>query len=177
MSNAIQMRIRDAVAMEVTPSTGMFVCRRRNKFPLTLGPSYLEKSESDSGDWQKVRLMPALLRIFTRVNLLVMVGEEQGMICSHALLAKPGLTSGPRRSRSPRSLRRYHGLLLELCERFPRSYSCPSLSLPVSILSNQPRRISVKLIDVQTYRSHVGRLGYCQTKGLQASAATYMSKY
>ena len=76
--------------------------------------------------------MPALLRIFTRVNLLVMVGEEQGMVCSHALLTEPGLTSGSRRSRSPRSLRRYHGLFLELCERFPRSYSRSSLSLPVS---------------------------------------------
>ena len=95
MSNAIQMRIRDAVAMEVTPSTGMFGCRGRiQSLSLTLEPSLLEKSESDGGDWQKVRLMPALLRIFTRVNLLVMVGEDQGMVCRHALLAELGLTSG-----------------------------------------------------------------------------------
>ena len=100
--------------------------------PLTLEPSYPEKSESDGGDWQKVRLMPALLRIFTRVNLLVMVGEDQGMVGRHALLAESGLTSGSHRSRSPRSLRRYHELLLELCQRFPGPHSRSSLSLPVS---------------------------------------------
>lgn len=32
--------------------------------------------EQDHGDWQKVRLMPALLRIFTRVNLLAFIGED-----------------------------------------------------------------------------------------------------
>lgn len=46
---------------------------------LTHKPPCLDKCKQDHGGWQKVRLMPALLRIFTRVNLLVMVGEEQGM--------------------------------------------------------------------------------------------------
>ena len=104
----------------------------QNFLSLILEPSYLDKSKSDGRDWQKVRLMPALLRIFTRVNLLVMVGEDQGMVGRHALLAEPGLTSGPRHSQSPRSLRRYHELLLELCERFPRPHPCSNLPLPVS---------------------------------------------
>ena len=99
---------------------------------MTLEPFNLDKPESDGGDWQKVRLMPALLRIFTRVNLLVMVGEDQGMVFRYALLAEPELTSGSRRSRSPRSLRGYHELFLELCQRFPRPHSRSSLSLPVS---------------------------------------------
>ena len=50
---------------------------------------YLGKIEQDHGEWQKVRLMPALLRIFTRVNLLVMVGEDQGENLSQILLAEP----------------------------------------------------------------------------------------
>ena len=103
-----------------------------NFLSLILEPSYLDKSKSDGRDWQKVRLMPALLRIFTRVNLLVMVGEDQGMVGRHALLAKPGLTCGPRHSQSPRSLRRYHELLLELCKRLPRPHPCSNLPLPVS---------------------------------------------
>lgn len=41
--------------------------------------------EQDHGDWQKVRLMPALLRIFTRVNLLAFIGEDQGMELSASL--------------------------------------------------------------------------------------------
>ena len=49
----------------------------------------LGKSEQDDGEWQKVRLMPALLRIFTRVNLLVMVGEDQGENVSQILLTEP----------------------------------------------------------------------------------------
>ena len=90
MSNAIQMRIRDAVAMEVTPSTGMFRIQKvRQCSLLTLEPFCLDKAGSDGDDWQKVRLMPALLRIFTRVNLLVMVGQDQGMVCRYALLAEP----------------------------------------------------------------------------------------
>lgn len=54
---------------------------RKKSQPLALihKPSCLDKCKQDHGGWQKVRLMPALLRIFTRVNLLVMVGEEQGM--------------------------------------------------------------------------------------------------
>ena len=75
--------------MEVTASTSMFRVQKAQPFlPLTLEPSYLDKPESDAGDWQKVRLMPALLRIFTRVNLLVMVGQDQGMVCKYALLAE-----------------------------------------------------------------------------------------
>ena len=46
---------------------------------LTEELSGFDKREQGHGGWQKVRLMPALLRIFTRVNLLVMVGEKQGI--------------------------------------------------------------------------------------------------
>lgn len=54
---------------------------RKKPQPLALirKSSCLDKCIQDHGGWQKVRLMPALLRIFTRVNLLVMVDEEQGM--------------------------------------------------------------------------------------------------
>lgn len=48
----------------------------------------LDKCVQDHGDWQKVRLMPALLRIFTRVNLLAFIGEDQGMQLSTSLPAK-----------------------------------------------------------------------------------------
>lgn len=46
---------------------------------LTSELSRLDVCVQDHGDWQKVRLMPALLRIFTRVNLLVFIGEDQGV--------------------------------------------------------------------------------------------------
>ena len=49
---------------------------------LTHEPSQLDASDQDQGDWQKVQLMPALLRLFTRVNLYAFIGEEQGMISS-----------------------------------------------------------------------------------------------
>ena len=42
--------------------------------------------------------MPAFLRIFTRVNLLVMVGQEQGEILLSYLPCSLGLTLKPRRS-------------------------------------------------------------------------------
>ncbi len=42
-------------------------------------PSLLDKCEQGHGEWQKVRLMPTFLRIFTRVNLLAFFGEDQGM--------------------------------------------------------------------------------------------------
>ena len=77
--------------------------------------------------------MPALLRIFTRVNLLVMVGEEQGTkFIDTPSFQSSGLTLKVCCSRPPRSLRRYHGLLLELRQRFPDFDSCASLDLPVS---------------------------------------------
>ncbi|KAL8825471.1 MAG: hypothetical protein Q9170_007776 [Blastenia crenularia] len=59
MSDALQRRVVEAVAAEVASSDG------------TPNP---EQSE-----WQSVRLMPALLRIFTRVNLLAFVGEDEGL--------------------------------------------------------------------------------------------------
>ena len=52
---------------------------------LTHDASPLDSGEPDHGEWQKVRLMPALLRIFTRVNLLAFVGENQGIEISAAL--------------------------------------------------------------------------------------------
>lgn len=57
MSNSFQMRIRDAVALEIALLN--------------------DKSEQNHGDWQKLRLTTALLRIFTRVNLSVFIGEDQ----------------------------------------------------------------------------------------------------
>ncbi len=42
-------------------------------------PSLLDKCEQGHGEWQKVRLMPTFLRIFTRVNHLAFFGEHQGM--------------------------------------------------------------------------------------------------
>ncbi|MCJ1400968.1 hypothetical protein MMC11_004179 [Xylographa trunciseda] len=57
MSSAFQIRIEEAVALEVA--------------------NLNDKCEKNHGDWQKVRLMPALLRIFTRVNLLAFIGEDQ----------------------------------------------------------------------------------------------------
>ena len=83
MSDAFQMRIREAVALEVSPPSSMCVQRKRpymlEFLALTHKPSPLDKSEQDHGDWQKVQLMPALLRIFTCVNLLAFIGEDQGM--------------------------------------------------------------------------------------------------
>ena len=52
---------------------------------LTHELSPLDKCEQDHGNWQKVRLMPALLRIFTRVNFLAFIGEDQGTELSTSL--------------------------------------------------------------------------------------------
>ena len=84
MSNAIQMRIKEAVAMEVEPVSGMSMLRllQGDSQRLIFDTQCLGKAGHVDNEWQKVRLMPALLRIFTRVNLLVMVGEDQGMKCS-----------------------------------------------------------------------------------------------
>ncbi|PQE16361.1 cytochrome P450 protein [Rutstroemia sp. NJR-2017a WRK4] len=59
MSKNFQHRIKEAIDLEVAPLTD-------------------KKFKTDEREWRKVRLMPALLRIFTRVNLLVFIGEEQG---------------------------------------------------------------------------------------------------
>ena len=87
MSNAFQMRIKEAVALEVASPD--CTCIRRELtyqcLSLTYEPSRLGKCKQDHEDWQKVRLMPALLRIFTRVNLLAFIGEEQGMDLSITL--------------------------------------------------------------------------------------------
>lgn len=56
MSDAFRVRIRDAVALEVQESKG----------------------PKESNEWKRIRLMPALLRTFTRVNLLAFLGEDQG---------------------------------------------------------------------------------------------------
>lgn len=55
-------------------------CRAQSR-TLTHMPSRLAQYNQDDDDdeWRTVRIMPALLRIFTRVNLLVFIGEEQGM--------------------------------------------------------------------------------------------------
>ena len=54
-------------------------------FALTNEASPLDSCEQDHDEWQNVRLMPALLRIFTRVNLLAFVGENQGIELSASL--------------------------------------------------------------------------------------------
>lgn len=57
MSHDIRTRVREAVDLEVAPQSG--------------------KAKQNQDKWQKIRLMPALLHIFTRVNLMVFIGEEQ----------------------------------------------------------------------------------------------------
>ncbi|KAL6714316.1 hypothetical protein ACLMJK_007739 [Lecanora helva] len=56
MSGAFQKRITEAVALEIAPR---------------------DVHEQGRGEWREVRLMPALLRIFTRVNLLAFFDEDQ----------------------------------------------------------------------------------------------------
>jgi hypothetical protein len=89
MSSAFQMRIREAVALEVAPPKGTFVHRKAlwplQSLKLTHEFAGPDQYEQDHGDWQKVRLMPALLRIFTRVNLMAFIGEDQGMQLSTGL--------------------------------------------------------------------------------------------
>ncbi|EFQ99667.1 hypothetical protein MGYG_02680 [Nannizzia gypsea CBS 118893] len=58
MSDTLRERVKSSMAMEMSPPTN----------------EACEKNE-----WRPVRLMPVLLRIFTSVNLLPLVGEEQGV--------------------------------------------------------------------------------------------------
>ncbi|EFE41066.1 hypothetical protein TRV_04195 [Trichophyton verrucosum HKI 0517] len=56
MSDTLRERVRKSMALEMSPPAN----------------EACEKNE-----WRQVRLMPVLLRIFTSVNLLPLVGEEQ----------------------------------------------------------------------------------------------------
>ncbi|EFE32897.1 uncharacterized protein ARB_00355 [Trichophyton benhamiae CBS 112371] len=58
MSDTLRERVRKSMALEMSPPAN----------------EACEKNE-----WRQVRLMPVLLRIFTSVNLLPLVGEEQGV--------------------------------------------------------------------------------------------------
>lgn len=57
MSSTLKMRIQEAIAIEMAPLE--------------------DKLKKNQGEWRKVRLMPALLRSFNRVNLFAFVGEGQ----------------------------------------------------------------------------------------------------
>lgn len=58
MSGHLQARIRDTVELEFLNAE--------------------DGKSSDGGGWQRMRLWPAFLRIVTRINLWVLVGEEIG---------------------------------------------------------------------------------------------------
>lgn len=75
--------------------------------------------------------MPVLLRIFTSVNLLPLVGEEQGVYCI-TLCLLPYSEADRGQSEPPGSVRRCDELFLELCPglshrrydaRFPHTVS------------------------------------------------------
>ncbi|KAM5472032.1 hypothetical protein MferCBS49748_001480 [Microsporum ferrugineum] len=51
--------------------------RERVRKAMTLEMSPLSDDACEKNEWRPVRLMPVLLRIFTSVNLLPLVGEEQ----------------------------------------------------------------------------------------------------
>lgn len=82
MSHTFQMRIEKAVALKVTPSNGMHAWRRKFAAGVPALTYRLDQYNQKETEWTMVRLMPALLRIFTRVNLLAFIGEDQGTALS-----------------------------------------------------------------------------------------------
>ena len=80
LSSALQNRVTEAMAMEVAPRNGTWDSKTSQVPSIVL---IRERSISDLSDekddtWQTIRLFPALLRILTRINLLVFVGENHG---------------------------------------------------------------------------------------------------
>ena len=50
-------------------------------------------TEAGEDGWHKVRIMPTLLRIFTRVSIVSFIGEEEGKAL--LAIAKAVLTDSP----------------------------------------------------------------------------------
>lgn len=86
--------------------------------------------------------MPALLRIFTRVNLLAFVGEDQGMDLSRPFLAEHGTDVGSHAAGD--RLEVYHDVMSffwSCAKAFPILNLMPGFLLPSVIPSNQPTAV------------------------------------
>ena len=57
------------------------------------------------------------------------------------------------------------GFFWSCANAFPVLTLVPAFLYPLVVLLDSVKD-DIKLIDKQTHRAHVGRLGYCQTKGL-----------
>jgi hypothetical protein len=70
-----RQRVRDAVAREMISSTSSDVAVIKIMLMVII-------VGRDEDGWQKLRIMPALLRIFTHVSLASFIGEDEGIITS-----------------------------------------------------------------------------------------------